>query len=184
VQTYHRSPGFFFARGFLGVCGVSAILAIVLRLAEAINDDTLYREIRSRPRDAQVEDPALGLSLIDAAPTIVQGVVMLAVAWFLLIVVVDIQRGVPFDDRAAHRLRVSAVLVTAGIVAHAAVSAWADVEVLQAAPRGRGSDGYFYYFVGSVLPAAPWFLIAALLAVFAHAFREGQRLKHDSEGLV
>jgi len=45
VATYHRSPGFFFARGFLGVCGFSGALAIVLSVIGAFTDDTLHREM-------------------------------------------------------------------------------------------------------------------------------------------
>lgn len=183
MTTYRRSPGFFLARGFLGVCLVGGTLRLVFALVGALTDDTLHREIRSRPRGVTIEDPSIGLALIDAAPMMVQGLVMIAVAWSLLVVVIDIQRGVPFDGRAARRLTRSAVVVTVGILAHAAVSGWADVEVQQATPRPR-TDGFWSYFFGSVAPAAPWFLTAALLAVFAHAFREGQRLKHDSEGLV
>lgn len=46
------------------------------------------------------------------------------------------------------------------------------------------SPGFFSFFMGGLFPATSWFLIAALLAVFDHAFREGQRLTRDSEGLV
>lgn len=183
MTTYRRSPGFFLARGFLGVCLVGATLGLVSALVGAVTADTLSREFRSRPRDVTIDDPTIALALINAAPVMVQSLVVIAVAWSLLVVVVDIQRGVPFDGKAARRLTRSAVVVTVGVFTHAAVSGWADVEVLQATPHSR-TDGFWVYFTGSVLTAAPWFLTAALLAVFAHAFREGQRLKHDSEGLV
>ncbi|KAA1416773.1 DUF2975 domain-containing protein [Nocardioides humilatus] len=184
MGTYRRSPGFFFARGLLGVCGMSGVLAVLFKVIDVATADSLHREIRSRARGVEIEHPSLGLSVLDAAPTVVGGLTMAAVAWLLLIVVIDIQRGQVFDDKAARRLRTSALVITVGILAHALIAAWADIAVLKAAPRGRGGNDYSYYFVGAVLPAAPWFLVAALLAVFAHAFREGLRLVQDSDGLV
>ncbi|WP_183095981.1 hypothetical protein [Nocardioides stalactiti] len=179
-------PSFLLARVFLALAGFSGVLAAVGALVRAATDDRLEREIRSRPRTPMIDDPSTWIALLDAAPAVLLGVVMMVVSWLLLVVVVDIQRGVPFDGRAVRRLRVSSALISVGIFAHALISAWADVEVLERVPRPRhgGNQDFSYYFLGEVLYAAPWLLVAAFLAVFAHAFTVGRSLADDQEGLV
>lgn len=183
MATFHRSPGFFVARGFLGVCLVLGVAGVVYAIAPVVSGDSVYRDFaRGRPDSVTVRDPALWLSSIDAAPGVLGGLTMLVAAFLLLVVVVDIQRGVPFEAKADRRLRAAAVLVAVGSVTYAFLSAWADTEVLQA--RGKRSREFGFYFLDHISAVAPWLVVAALLAVFGYAFREGRRLVDDNAGLV
>lgn len=179
---YRRSAGFFFARGLLGVCLLSSLLAIIGAVLPVLSGDDVIREMANRRRSVQVDDPSLGLSVLDAAPAVLLGLVVLVTSWLLLVVVVDIQRGVPFEQKAARRLRVAAYAVVIGVIGHAGLSGWADIRALDEA--GRRGESFLGYVVGGLFDSSQWWLVAALLAVFAHAFGEGRRLTDDSEGLV
>lgn len=134
MAAFRTTPGFFFARGFLGVCRM-------------------------------------------------QGLLMFAVGFLLLVVAVDIQRGVPFEAKSARRLRFCAALAGVGAPAWLALSTWADVVAIEAA-GGRSRREFGFYFLHDLSSVMPWFLVAALFAVFAHAFTAGRQFADDSKGLV
>lgn len=66
---------------------------------------------------------------------------------------------------------------------HPLAAALADSIVFRAAVVGE-THGPPLEIARRLLDASPWFLVAALLAAFAQAFSEGQRLANDNEGLV
>lgn len=183
MAAHRTTPGFFFARGFLGVCGISGAFGVVLAISRLFSDAPVSREVRGRGREASVDEPSTWLRLLDASPMLLQGLLMLAVGFLLLVVVVDIQRGVPFEAKSARRLRFCAGLVGLGAPAWLALSTWADLAVLDAA-RAKHGRGFGFYFLDELSLVMPWFLVAALFAVFAHAFTAGRQLADDSEGLV
>lgn len=182
MARLRNTPGFFFARGFLGVCMVLGALSVINAVVTATSGDDVIREPHGLPRRALVDDPSWWLRLLDAAPGVLVGLIMAVAGFLVLVVVVDIQRGVPFEAKAGRRLRAAAVIVAVGVLVATALTAWADIEAVQAV--GRRDRGFGTHFLWALSPGTSWLVVAALLAVFAHAFSEGTRLADDNEGLV
>lgn len=173
--------GFVFARTFLAINGIVGVLLTINAVLEATSDDQLSREVPGR-RTVFVTDPSGWLRTLDAAPSVLQGLVTAVVAWLVLIVVVDVQRGVPFEGRAARRFRISAWLVGLAVPAYGLLTGWAAREAYDAA--GRRGSVFVASFEQVLFDGLTFFLVAALLAVFSHAFQEGNRLASDADGLV
>lgn len=205
MARYHRSMSFFFARGALGVAIVAAILGFSVELYSALFGSTLDRDVVTRFGDSIPErlldpvagadvswrgevsvtltDPGTSVALLNALPALVVSVAMLVTAWLLLIVVIDVQRGVPFDAKAVRRLRTCAVVIATAAVAYTPLAAWADATVFEAA-ADHGRMARDANLSPDWFDPMPWLLVAALVAVAAHVFREGRRLADDTEGLV
>jgi hypothetical protein len=196
---------FFFARGLLGVVMVSAALGFALDLYRASSGASIRRNIDAqfgaRVPEALAEpaahasigwdgtvsvslaDPGASLALVNALPTLVAAGAAAVVGWLLFIVVIDVQRGVPFEARAAARLQTAAGIIACASVAYTALSAWADSRVFEAAVDG-GRMARSANVAPDVFDPLPWLLVAALTAVAARVFREGRRLADETEGLV
>ncbi|WP_141012950.1 hypothetical protein [Nocardioides sambongensis] len=180
--SVRRPPGFFFARVLLGVSVLSGALLIVSVVASVMSSDPVFREIANRSRDVGVVDASESLLLINAAPDVLLGTVTLVTGWLLLVVVVDIQRGMPFESHAPRRLRWASYVVVVGVIGHALLSAWADTALL--AEVGRHGEGFLAYAARHLFDTSAWWLVAALLSVFAAAFGAGRRLAEDADGLI
>lgn len=179
------NPSFFLTRGFLGVCVGMGGLLTLNAISRVLRDAPVTREVSllsGRRRSLVVFDPPLGLSLLDAAPVLLAGVVALVAGLLVFRVVLGIQAARPFEARSAGRLRIAAVLIAVAAVAHPVLSAWADLAVAE--HRGRESRGFSTELIWSIGAQTTWLLVAALLMVFAQAFSEGRRLADDTAGLV
>lgn len=205
MSRYSKSPAFFFARGLLGVFLLLGIAMVITNLVAVLRGDNVSRDVdlhfKHRPRipgDRRDDDVALSssgdvgitildaatsLRLIDALPLLLVGLATVVVAWSLLVVVIDIQRGVPFEAKASRRLRRSAVIVAVAAIGYPVLSSWADAAVREAAGR-RGFDLWDAASFAVLNEGVPWLLLAAVLAVFGSAFGTGRKLAEDSEGLV
>lgn len=201
------NPSTFFARIFLGYGVMLGALLVVITVANALQRSTVGRELEIGSRreyggsavDAAtgawaswngsgsfgIREPSIGVGLVHAMPSVVVALAIALVSWWVFLVMVDVQLRVPFGPRSERRLKAGAVVAAGATVLYALLSAWADLVVFHGALVGE-TDGpsFVGLAVGTLVRASPALFVAALLAGFAQAFGEGQRLVGETEGLV
>ncbi|NYJ01304.1 hypothetical protein HNR19_002002 [Nocardioides thalensis] len=199
------NPSTFFARGLLGVVVLSGAVGLVLAVYNIVTRGTVGRDVEIGPKreyggdavsvaegawvrwrydgNAGLDDPSVGLVLINELPNLLLGGALLTAAWAVFLVVIDVELRLPFRSTSVRNLRVAAVAVASAAVLHPVLSTVADLGVFHAAAVGESGHPRIL-LVGAWFENIPWFLVAALLAAFGQAFGEGRRLAHDTEGLV
>ena len=122
------------------------------------------------------------LRALSRVPQTVSGLLLLAGAWLVRRMLLDIAAARPFDPRMPGRLRGLALVVLAGTLLPTAFDGLASALVtshLGGLPEG-GPLGVPLFSVTPLLPL----IVALLLVVAAKVFASGRQLSEDLEGLV
>lgn len=122
------------------------------------------------------------LKALTRLPQTVGGLLLLAGAWLVRRMLLDIAAGRPFDARMPGRLRGLALVVVAGTLLPTAFDGLASALVTSHL-GGLADDGALGVPLFSVTPLLP-LIVALLLVVAAQVFEAGRRLTADVEGLV
>ena len=115
-------------------------------------------------------------------PQAVSGLLLLAGAWLVRRMLLDVAAGRPFDARMPGRLRGLTLVVLAGTILPPAFEGLASV--LVTSHLGGLPDGSpFGVPLFTAVPLLP-LLVALLLGIAAQVFESGRQLTDDLEGLV
>ncbi|WP_017539800.1 DUF2975 domain-containing protein [Nocardiopsis halophila] len=125
-----------------------------------------------------VTDPSLGQRLLTEGPTLLSGALALAVLVLVIRMAATLRDGDAFAPANPRRLQMVAGLVLAGTVAVPLVRALAVDRLSAQAPAV--SEAVVFGFGVSLTPLVAGLVIAAL----SEAFRQGVKLREDTEGLI
>lgn len=149
---------------------------------ELLPEDTSLELARTDAARLVADELPAGLRALSRVPQMISGLLLLAGAWLVRRMLLDIAAGRPFTTRMPGRLRGLSLLVLAGTLfppAFEGLAATAVVTSVGGLPDGSPVATPLFTAV-SVLPL----LVAAVLAVTAQVFESGRRLSVDLEGLV
>lgn len=132
-----------------------------------------------------ITDPTARLSVLSVLPDLLLSAAMAYVAFVLLLLVLRIQEGRTFAGNGARLLQSSAIVIAVAAVVIPMARMWADREILASAghfgPRLGGGQAHASWDPNGMFV---WLLVALLVLAVSRAYREGERLARDSEGLV
>jgi hypothetical protein len=178
----------FWLSGFTAVGGPVTVPVGLSPSGGTTEPDQVAVSVDGLPSGAQVWAPASELRLtaegstaaeqaLARADELLAGIGVALAAWLLLPVLSDIAARRPFDPGRSGRVAGVAVVVLGVGLLGPLLPAWASALVI-----GRlGLDSPVTW--AATLPLAP-VLVAGLVMVVAEAFRQGERLSRDVEGLV
>ncbi len=149
--------------------------ALPPRLVQPAEDVTLLWDGQAR---FELADVGSGDRLLALLPAGVGGLAAAAVALILLRLVNRTRRGDPFAAGSVRALRTSGVIVVAAGIVVPVLAGIADHRLVGLALAPGQSVG------GEVQLSFVWFGVSMLFFALAEAFRTGERLTHDVEGLV
>ena len=131
--------------------------------------------------DLEVAELPAGLRLLTRLDDVIASAILFAGALLLRNILVDIGRGQPFHPRMPGRLAGLALVVVLGAVFPGLAGTLATVVVLESI-NGMGGPSPLGFVIGelSLLP----FVVAGALVIASRAFRQGQQLTDELEGLV
>ena len=161
--------------------------AVALAMSGAdVPHDTLVGIAHSR---AFIIEAAIDADRLDQflarADTLVLGIGILVGAYLLAPVLQSIAEGNPFGGRHSRRIALLAAVIAACGVVGPGLAQWQGRVALQRLGLDRltSPEGMPYFVTGFSPTPAP-ILVAAVVLAVAAAFRAGERLASDVEGLV
>lgn len=125
-----------------------------------------------------VTDPSLGQRMLAEGPTLLAGVLSLAVLVLVVRMAATLRDGDAFAPANPRRLLVVAGLVVGGVVVVPLVRALAADRLAAQVPAV--SEAVVFGFGVSLMPLVAGLVVAAL----SEAFRQGVKLREDTEGLI
>ena len=132
-----------------------------------------------------IPDPDRKLLVLSVLPDVLLSAAMAFVAFVLLLLVLRIQEGRTFAGNGALLLRSAAIVIAVAAVLIPLARSWAAREILERAghlgPRLGGGPVHTHWDVNGMVV---WLLVAMLVLAVSRAYRAGERLAEDSEGLV
>lgn len=123
-----------------------------------------------------IDAPSTADRLWALAPAALSAVVIGLAALLLHRLVTQIQRRQPFTAQSPGALHLLAGLIAANAVASPLLQAISETTLVRSA---LDTDGVFAFTINFA-----WLLLALLIAALAEAFRVGNRLREDADGLV
>lgn len=135
--------------------------------------------------DIGIIEPDARLSVLSVLPDVLLAAAMAYVAFVLLLLVLRIQEGRTFAGNGARLLRSAAIVIATAAVLIPLARIWADREILASAghlgPRLGGGPAQARWDLNGMFI---WLLVALLVLAVSRAYREGERLAEETEGLV
>jgi hypothetical protein len=128
--------------------------------------------------DVHLADPTSAQRALDLVPGVLVTALAVAACLLLVALVRDLAAGDPFRERAAMRLWLLAIVLAVGLPVSWFARATVDVVLLTGMDLGAGGPG--------IVLSLPWVPVLAgtVIALIATAFRSGEQLREDVEGLV